>query len=132
MKHKCLIKRGGRIVEIKALIRIGDTLTDKIGGETYGIVEEPYYMKKGNKYNPLFICNEATGQTENADKIKSKGVTVELPGGTNPQILNAHSLTNIIDGKLFQTAFRLKIEFKTLLLVLFFGGFLGTMVGLMI
>lgn len=124
--------RGGRIVELKPLLRVGDILTDKIGGETYGIIEEPYYMKKGKGYTPLFVCNEATGQTENADEKKPKGKTVELSGKTDPQILNAHSLTNIIDGKLFQTAFRLKIEFKTLLLVLFFGGFLGTMVGLMI
>lgn len=55
-----------------------------------------------------------------------------MGGETEPQVLNAHSLTNIIDGKLFQTAFRLKVDFKTLLLVFVFGGFLGTMVGLMI
>jgi len=132
MKHKCLIKRGGRIVEIKSLLRIGKTLTDKIGSETYGIVADPYYMKKGHKYIPLFICNETIGQTENADETKTKGETIKLKGETDPQVLNAHSLTNIIDGKLFQTAFRLKVDFKTLLVVLIFGGFLGTMVGLMI
>lgn len=124
--------RGGRIVEIKTLLRIGDTLTDRIGGETYGIVEDPYYMKKGKNYLPLFICNEKSGQTEDTDEKKKNGETIEMGGETEPQVLNAHSLTNIIDGKLFQTAFRLKVDFKTLLLVFVFGGFLGTMVGLMI
>ena len=127
MKCKCVIKRGGKIVEIKKLMRIGNILEDKIAGETYGITGEPWYLRKGKRYEPLFFCNQGTGETENLT-----GRTIEIKEANKVEVLNAHSLTNIIDGKLFQTAFRLKIDIKTLLIVLVLGGFLGTMVGLML
>ena len=127
MKCKCLIKRGGRVIEIKKLVHIGNILEDKIAGETYGVTEKPWYLRKGKKYEPLFFCNEGTGKTESLT-----GETIAIKEVNDVEVLNAHSLTNIIDGKLFQTAFRLKIDIKTLLIVLFLGGFLGTLVGLMI
>ncbi len=127
MKFKCMINRDKGISEFKTLIRQGSTLEDKIGSETYGIVEGPRYIKKGKKFWPLYICNEQTGVT-----VKLRGQTEGIQETKDPQVLNAHSLTNIIDGKLFQTAFRLKIDIKTLLITLILGGFLGTMVGLML
>ena len=127
MKCKCLINRDKGISEFKTLVRQGDTLEDKIGGETYGIIEGPRYVKNGKKFSVLYICDEKKGVT-----VKLKGITVSIPETEQPQVLNAHSLSNIIDGKLFQTAFRLKVDIKTLLIVLLLGGFLGTLVGLML
>ena len=127
MKYKCMINRAKGISEFKTLICIGNTLEDKIAGETYGIVNGPRYIRKGKKFYPLYVCDEGTGMT-----VKLKGTTVSLPMTEEPQVMNAHALSNIIDGKLFQTAFRLKIDFKTLLIVLILGGFLGTLVGLML
>lgn len=127
MKCKCLINRDKGISEFRTLIRWGNILEDRIGGETYGIVAGPRYIRKGKKFYPLYICDEKAGKT-----MKLQGSTISIPETEEAQVLDAHTLTNIIDGKLFQTAFRLKIEIKTLLIVLFLGGFLGTLVGLML